>query len=49
MIEKKLIAVSDAVEMISNFAQSKMKLDLSCEILLQKLEEVNQNIDNEML
>jgi hypothetical protein len=38
MIEQKTISSQDAVELVSDFAQSKIKLNLNPEVLQSKLE-----------
>ena len=41
MIEKKTVLISDAVDLVTTFAQSKIKIDLTAEVLQNKLNHVS--------
>ena len=49
LIEKSSIPISQAVELIADFAQSKIKLDLSGDVLFDKISAVYESIDHEEL
>ncbi len=49
MIEKRAITIPEAVELVADFAQNKVKLDLNPKILEEKLTQVNSMIDSDFL
>jgi len=49
MIEKRSITIPEAVELVADFAQNKVKLDLNPKILEEKLTQVNSMIDSDFL
>lgn len=49
MIEKRTVLISDAVDLITTFAQSKIKIDLTAEVLQNKLNHVSDQLDERQL
>ncbi len=49
MIERRTVQIGDAVELVTDFAQNKIKIDLTSEVLQNKLNHVCDQIDEEIL
>ena len=49
MIEKRSITIPDAVDLISSFAQTKIKIDLNPEVLQGKLNLVCEQLDTQLI
>ncbi len=49
MIEKNTVSTQEAVELVADFAQSKIKLSLNPELLQHKLDQIIEAIDEDSL